>query len=339
MISYDFGFFLTIFFGIITIIGIFISLFVIYRPKLKYYQIDPRKLFSNKVDELSRFKIQYKNKKTDGKLVFLQALIINEGNCDIDSNSIYEPLSIAYNSPYKLLDAFIDDKYKNIFLELDNDKIFIKWDLLKKKEFFIINIILQCENDEDDYNFSEWNLRNKFTNITARIKNIYKIKKESYNKIISNREKVKIIVNTSIMIVFLLALIFSSIHINQIRQAMDKTNYQIQDIANTSLEVNHIYLNMIFRYENIINNILNEGINISGVNDELENIAILRKEALNRYIINNQDENGNENEYVTVEYIDSRILLLIFITIIIFMFNIYFIISYIKTSIISKYLK
>ena len=335
------GIILTIIFGIITIIGIFVSFLVINRPKLKYYQIDPIKLFSNKVEELSKFRIYYKNKKVNEKIVFLQALIINEGNCDIDLNSIYEPLCIRFKSPYKLLDAYIDDIYKNILLEINNNDILLKWDLLKKKEYFIINIILQCENDEDDKNFSDWNLRNNYTVLTSRIKNIYKIKKESYNKIISNRSRIKIIVNVSIMLLTFIVLIFSSIHVKQIERAMEINNHKIQNIANVALDINYIYLKIVTKYENIMNSILNEEIDINNINNEITNIGIQKNEISDLYQKVNKDENVIDSEYSIEKYIliDSYVLLLIFISIILLLLNIYFIISYIKNKILFKYIE
>jgi hypothetical protein len=70
-------------------------------------------------------------------------LINNEGNCDIVLNDIYDPLTITYNEPLEIADAFIDKKTVNVDLKINKNILYLRNDLLKKNEYFIINIIFQ----------------------------------------------------------------------------------------------------------------------------------------------------------------------------------------------------
>lgn len=70
-------------------------------------------------------------------------MINNEGNCDIVLNDIYDPLTITYNEPLEIADAFIDKKTVNVDLKINKNILYLRNDLLKKNEYFIINIIFQ----------------------------------------------------------------------------------------------------------------------------------------------------------------------------------------------------
>jgi hypothetical protein len=244
-----FGLILTIFFGLISVVGIIITIIALNKPKLKYYQIDPSKLFSDKIDELDKIKIQYRSKKIEDKLLFLQVLINNEGNCDIDASAIYEPLNIKYEEPYKLLDAYIEKKEEKINLELvlENNSITINWDLLKKKEYFIINVVLNYQS-EDSIKYSNKNLREKNTTLRYRIKDIDKIHKESYTKLITNKDKLILITLLSFLFINLLSLAYNELELNEnyrkqkiLYQQILENGENINKLNGSLLEVNRKY--------------------------------------------------------------------------------------------------
>ena len=332
------GILLTLIFGLITVIGIIISMLVINKPKLKYYQVDPKKLFSNKIEELTKIKIFYKNKKIDDKIIFFQALIINEGNCDIDSNSIYEPLRISFKEPFKILDAFIDEKYTNIILESKNDILQLTWDLLKRNEYFIINIILSYEN-EDENLFFERNLRLKHTIITSRIKNIYQIKKESFTKMITNKDRIKTILLMTLIFPILIQMSFSFINLNQINREIDLNNKNVRNISQSLLQVNSNLLEIVRKYNEITTNLIFGEISASELDEELENIKVLMIESntiSNRSVNYVDEENNNIIEY---QDIDLKIIIVFFIAVIVFIIDIYLIINFLRKRQLSTYLK
>lgn len=348
---------LTIIFGIS---GTIITVLVINKPKLKCYQIFPGKLFSDEINDISKLEIRYNTHKIEGELIFLQILINNEGNCDIDSNDIYEPVTITYNEPLKIIDAFIDKKTVNVDLDINKNCIHLKWDLLKKNEYFIVNIILN-HSDENKLKINNRNLIKKYTTINSRIKNIEKIKKESYLKIITNRDKLFFILLLSSLFFLLLSQSSDTIKINKKQRERESLYKSILETINDTREFNKNVLNYNEKVREFIENqqyannetidLLNMIINTrNDINiDEVKNKIIEIKEILGRlnkpeidfdfYIDSVSMPIIDNDKHITIIDIDGLVIFYLTLSLIIFLFDIYQTINYLRTRKIEKYLK
>jgi hypothetical protein len=315
---------ITIFFGILGVIIVFVTL---NKPKLKFYQIIPGKAFTEKANNFANLTIKYKRKKIEGEIVFLQILINNEGNYDIDSKDIYEPLTIKYKNPFIILDAFVNENKINIEINNESNAIFLKWDLLKKNEYILVNIVLKISEDFNLINNKD--LLTEYTEICSRIKNIHKIKKEYYSKIISNKEKIYKIFDISILFIFLLFLSFALMQRDHI--------YEISiSVLDNSISMNHYLLDINKRLISAIGN--NNEID---VHSQINEIIELMEQENNRISDMNTQIDTNINDSIKISIFHLRgIPLFVFIfSIIVFIIDAYIIIQYIKTRNIEKYLK
>lgn len=346
---------------VLAILGIIITILVVNKPRLKYYQIFPGKLFSKEINDISKLTIRYDNKKIEGELIFLQVLINNEGNCDIDSRDIYEPLTIIYNDPLTIIDAFIDKKTINVDLEFNKNIIYLKWDLLKKNEYFIINVILK-HSDKNKLKITNRNLLKIYTTIIKpRIKNIHNVKKESYLKIITNRDKLFFIVLLSCLFMLLLSQTFNTIEINKINRKREILYKRIESNSEIAMEFNknamkynvrvREYLTVqkqsIAKTIDLVDYIFSQpnDINMNDVKSKM--IEIIR--IMNSVDFPERDFDLQESFYplseidndkfISIIDIDELVLTYFFLSLAIFLFDTYIIINYLRTKKIAKYLK
>jgi len=157
--NWDVGFIVTLlgtFIGIISLI-----LFFRYRakPRLVYLInsiISPIKIVKN----IGDINIQYKNKPITENLFLLNVTIINAGNVDIDKSGVYKNLSIVLPEYFNWLNINIAKKSKEMEVGFKNDSNILSfdWDLLKPKEFFTIESLIEY-NGEDVLNAKKKLLR------------------------------------------------------------------------------------------------------------------------------------------------------------------------------------
>jgi len=169
------------------IIGVVVTIIVGARysmkPSLYYYQIEPGSIFSKNIKEITNLKILYNDNELHNDVILLKVLISNNGNTDIDKSMIMKPLCIEFKHPIELLNVTIE-KNNDISMKVDGNKINFFWDLLKKKDYFILKIVLKiCNNDN---NILSDDLLNKYTYISSGITNLNKVKKYRYGNIFSN---------------------------------------------------------------------------------------------------------------------------------------------------------
>lgn len=173
----DLGFILTL---LGTFIGI-ISLILFYRyrakPRLVYLinsLISPIMIVKN----ISDIQIQYKNKPITENLFLLNITFINAGNVDIDKSGVYKNLSVVLPNNFNWLNIKIINKSKKMELGITNDNniLSFNWDLLKPKEFFTIESLI--EYNGEDVSMARIKL-NRFT-FDYRIKDINTI--EAFDK-------------------------------------------------------------------------------------------------------------------------------------------------------------
>ena len=326
--------------GIFGVSSIIFTIFMFNKPKLKCYQIFPGKLFSENVNDISKLEILYNSEKIVGELIFLQILINNEGNCDIDSTSIYEPLKITYKEPLKILDAFIDSKSSNIDFSINDNNLYFKWDLLKKNEYFIVNIILNyCE--EDKLKINNRNILRNYTEISSRIKNIYNIKKETFTKLITNRDKIFTAVVFFFLFISILSLGINTIKVNNVDHKI-KLLYGIilkksEEIIDFSIELLNINGYLIDLLETAINPQQTENLDTESEFEPKLN-RILQE--MDRVIGTKNNIDIEEYEIpVSINDFDESVILCFIFSLIFFLADIYIIINYVKTRKVANYLK
>ena len=326
--------------GIFGISGILFSIFMLNKPRLKCYQIFPGKLFSENVTDISKLEIRYNTEKIVGDLIFLQILINNEGNCDIDSNSIYEPLKITYKEPLKVLDAFVDSKYVNIDFSFRDNSLYLKWDLLKKNEYFIINIILNyCE--EDKLKINNRNILKNYTEISSRIKNIYQIKKETYTKIITNRDKISFAIILFCLFITTLSLAINTIKLNNIHRERELLYNNINDLSKEVLEINEHLIKANGFFIDLVRILITpqriENLDIESESDKLLGIIV---QEMQKAVEIKSDLDINEYEIpISINDFDEMVIFYFIFSLLLFLVDIYVIINYLKTRKIANYLK
>lgn len=178
---------------LITAVGIIVSIFGIIQTflaksnkKIRYWQVETESIFSNKIKEIEGLKIEYKNEELSDNVIILKTVIENNGEKDIDESIVYAPMKISFNKSIKVLDVELLDAPDGIAVLTENNSIICDWNLLKKKEFFVLKILLKIEEEEIKAIKSD-ELLKKYTEIDYRITDVNKAKKINYTKVISEK--------------------------------------------------------------------------------------------------------------------------------------------------------
>lgn len=168
--------------GIIaTVFSIIVTLLTLSNKKIRYWQVETESIFSNKIKEIKDLRIEYKNEELSDNVVILKTVIENNGKRDIDKSIVYAPMEIMFKEPIKVLDVELLDSPDGISISKEKNSIICNWNLLKKKEFFILKILLKLENEEIKSIKSD-ELLQKYTDISYRITDVNTAKKINYNK-------------------------------------------------------------------------------------------------------------------------------------------------------------
>lgn len=268
-------------------LGIVVSVFCAIIPflltqqekTLRYWQIEAESIFSNKIKEIKDLNISYKGNKLSDNVVILKTVIENNGNKDIDSTIIYEPMRIIFQEGIQLLDFELLESPSGVTLHAIDNGIECRWDLFKKKEFIVVKIVLKKNAEEPKNN----DLLKKYINITYRMTNIGDIKKRSYKKSLSEKP------SKDFLVYFLLAFWGTAV----ILVLLSRDSYQI-------------------RYKSSL--LPNQTFSIKANNER----TIILKGALQKRIVSIDDYNDAklETEIVLIkERLNWGILILIFIAI------------------------
>ena len=192
---------------IVTICSIILTFFTISNKKIRYWQVEAESIFSNRIKEIKHLKILYNDEEISDNVIILKTIIENNGKKDIDKSIIYEPMKISFNESIELIDAEIIDSPGGIILSKDKNSIIFRCDLLKKKEFVIIKILLKVKNEKLQTIKSD-ELLKKYTNISYRITDIDKVKKINYTKAILKKISKDQLIIFSILACFFYLMIF-----------------------------------------------------------------------------------------------------------------------------------
>ena len=168
---------------LVTVFSTIVTLLTLSNKKIRYWQVETESIFSNKIKEIKDIKIEYKNEELSDNVVILKTVIENNGKKDIDKSIVYTPMKISFKESIKVLDVELLDSPDGISVSKEENSIICKWDLLKKKEFFVLKILLKIEDEEIKAIKSD-ELLQKYTDISYRITDVNKAKKINYNKTI-----------------------------------------------------------------------------------------------------------------------------------------------------------
>ncbi len=164
---------------IFTLIGILlaiVSLYLFFKSKaksrlvyLKNFIISPITIIKNIPD----IEILYKKSKSVDRIFLTNVTFINAGNIDIDKTALYQPLSIILPDGFNWLTSDIIEKSEKLNIETtrDENNLQFTWDLLKPKEFFTLEGLIEYKGE----NFPEDRKKLRKMSFDFRIKNINKI--------------------------------------------------------------------------------------------------------------------------------------------------------------------
>lgn len=161
------------------------------------------------------------NNQPATKNTYLLKLIIRNNGSDLSKEDFRSPLTIILNNASEILEVSTDSKepISEPEFKIEDNKISIEWDLLKKKEQFPVNII---------FNLSDGvTLERKDIIIEQRIKNIQNVK-----RILASSGKEEDLLNNNLSL-FLICLLSITISVSSSLQ-----NIRKYEITATSITTN-----------------------------------------------------------------------------------------------------
>lgn len=191
---------------ITVIIGILPFIINLNEKTIRYWHVETESIFSDKIKEIKQLKVSYKDKEINDKIIILKTVIENNGKKDIDKSIVHEPMKINFSKAIELLEVEKIQAPGNVVIEKEDNSIICKWDLLKKKEFIILKVLLK---NKDDVKMSSDNLLNKYCNLSYRITDLSKSKKINYTKSISEKIDFKFLILPIIYFIISIVGIFS----------------------------------------------------------------------------------------------------------------------------------
>lgn len=167
------------------IIGIIPLLISLKEKTIRYWHVETESIFSQNIKEIKELKVVYNNEEINDNLIILKTVIENNGWKDIDKTIVHEPMSIAFSDSIELLEVEVLKSPGKVNVYKENNRIICSWDLLKKKEFIVIKVLLRNKQPETSITSSE--LLKKHSKIQFRITDLSDAKKINYNKSVTKK--------------------------------------------------------------------------------------------------------------------------------------------------------
>lgn len=126
------------------------------KNKLTYLKVNKVSLFSNIIKNFDNIEIKYENEKITDNLFYYSGKIFNDGDFDIDKNSVSKNFEIEFPKNFICREFKITKKSEelNVYVKNINSNIVqIEWDLLKKNEYFQFESLLEYRSNEDNEKF------------------------------------------------------------------------------------------------------------------------------------------------------------------------------------------
>lgn len=148
---------------VIAIIGIIATLLIgfagiIFSKKysgkvlLSFVEHERIALFRTIVKDLNNVEVKFRGNPVSENIILFSGSLIKTGNRDIDKSMMHKPFSVCISKKFKLLDANITDHSSDIAANceiVDEQKMNLKWDLLKKDEFISFNSLVEYLGDTE----------------------------------------------------------------------------------------------------------------------------------------------------------------------------------------------
>lgn len=201
---------------LISIIGIIITLVIEkhrnkYPKHMKFYILDAVRLTNPMVDKLEDIKLEYNGQRITNKVSYIKGLFYNEGDEDIilKENETEEGLTIELPSGYKWLSVNYKEHSDRLKVEFDIDKdntsiLHISSRVFKRAEIFSFDAFVEGEIEKSQ------KIKDKIK-ILHRFFNTAPIETETMYDIVQENESKKFVnISSSISIISLILMIFSS---------------------------------------------------------------------------------------------------------------------------------
>ena len=182
----------------------------------------------------------YQEKEIDDDMVILKTVIENNGRKDIDKQIVYEPMTIEFKDPIELLEVEVLQAPNEILATKNNNSVVCNWDLLKRKEFIVLKLLLRNKKNEVQLKSNE--LLNKYSYIHFRITDLLKAKKINYTKSVSRKVNYTELIQPSLFLVLSLFIILHSLFMKPFSIRYQDTYFEGKYYSMTGGENDNIIL-------------------------------------------------------------------------------------------------
>lgn len=136
---------------IITVFGIYYTVYFRKRVEITFFYGDEISLFKKEIKGLENLEIKYKGEGIKDNLILFNGVLCNTGNVDIEGNLIHTPYKIVLPQGYEWKEVNIWDKNEcAVTFSKDRNELEFSWDLMKKKECWAFNSIIEQHDDNED---------------------------------------------------------------------------------------------------------------------------------------------------------------------------------------------
>jgi len=235
---------------IITIIVGVMGIIYTYRirniPKITFLGQEFFSLFESIIKNMDGINITFENIQIGPSLLMLKASFINNGNIDIDSSMVHEPLKIKLpeNCKWKRIKITKASQNVNVNFNMSDIVTEFSWDLLKKNEYFSFDALIEIiasPKESIEINYEYINKISDKIIISHRITNLEKINEESFYSIMRSK-RLKKQIFPFITFIFL-GLILLALTFIVPGQNLFSTHYIVKDLKNNDMEIKLTYLN------------------------------------------------------------------------------------------------
>ncbi|MEA3476379.1 MAG: hypothetical protein U9R23_08085 [Candidatus Cloacimonadota bacterium] len=169
---------------IIGIIGVKYTLKQKNKTQLTFLKHSCISLFKAIVKNLDDIEIKYQGNIIGENLILLKGTIFNNGNADIDKAIVHKPLTLTLPDNYSWINYKVIDSSDGLVVNVKKveNSLQFNWDLLKEREFFSIDCLIEFNSDKkDDEIDTEIDLRRNLLNnleFKHRITNLKSVNSE-----------------------------------------------------------------------------------------------------------------------------------------------------------------
>jgi hypothetical protein len=152
------------------IIGVLAIVYTLkYRKEIEltYLQRNCFSLFRS-VADVENLDVLYEGRPIDPHLLLLKGSIINNGNNDIHSSKIEQPLKLSLPEGYALLKTDIGHLSEGVSVQAEpigENSVAFRWDLFKKNEYFDFDALIMSPADAKEDVFTDIKFSHRITDL------------------------------------------------------------------------------------------------------------------------------------------------------------------------------